>query len=132
MAVIAVTPLYLSNSTLKIGADNYEAAVSSVKVTPNVTTAQFRGLTPSAVYKKAVTDWTCEVEFVQDWKTAGSLSNYLLANANNTVTAVFVPDVGGPSVTVSIVLTPPEIGGAVGEFATTSVQMGVNGVPTVA
>lgn len=132
MGTVIPVPLYMSNATLKIGADNYEAAVNSVTVTPNTSTAVFKGLTPTAIYKASdAPDWTAEVQFVQDWETPGSLSNYLLAHAGETVAAEFVPDVGGASVDLSIVLAPPSIGGAVGAFSTTTVQMGVNGQPVV-
>lgn len=133
MANIIPVPLYMSNATLKIAADNYEAAVNSVTLTPTVNTASFRGLTPSAIYKRTdAPDWALEVQFVQDWETPGSLSNYLLQHAGETVTVVFEPDVDGPSITVSAVLVPPTIGGAVGAFATTTVTMGVNGQPALA
>lgn len=130
MAIVNPVPLYMSNSTLKIAADNYEAAVNSVTITPTTNTTTFKGLTPTAVFKRNdAPDWTAEVQHVQDWETPTSLSNYLLAHAGETVEMVFEPDAGGPSVIVEVVLAPPSIGGAVGAFATSTVSMGVNGQP---
>lgn len=133
MANITPVPLYMSNATLKVAADNYEAAVSSVTFTPSTSVATFKGLTPTAVFKHASSsEWVCEVAFVQDWATAGSLSNYLFEHEGETVSVDFEPEAGGPTITASVVIVPGSIGGAVDAFATSSVQLGVNGKPTIA
>lgn len=132
MAVITPVPLYISNATLKVASDNYEAAVSSVTLTPSTDVATFKGLTPAAVFKRSSNaEWVCEIVYAQDWKTAGSLSNYLLNHAGETAAVTFVPDVGGPTISVTVVLAPGAIGGAVDSYATATVSLGVNGQPTV-
>lgn len=132
MAVVAAVPLFMSNATLKIDADNYEAAVNSVTLTPSNNTATFKGLTPTAIYKRTGnSEWVCEIQFVQDWATVGSLANYLFTNEGLTKTMVFVPLLAGKTVTAQVTIVPGSIGGAVDGFATSTVQLLVSGKPVL-
>ena len=127
MATIAVKPLVLKDVLLKIGADNYEQHVSSVKFVPASSTVQWQGLTPDASFSDvAAPTYTCVLEFVQDWETANSLSRYLWDNQGTTKAAEFVPikGVGKLKVGANLVIVPGAIGGAVNTFATDSVTLG--------
>lgn len=135
MATIAVTPFLLTNCTMKIGADNYEAAISSAEFVPTASAVNWKGLTPAAVFTFATTaTWMCNLTFAQDWKLATSLSNYLHTNEGTTVAVEFIPKVGTgeKKVTASLVITPGAIGGPVDSVAVATVALGVLGKPVLA
>lgn len=130
MASIAIKPFVLKDTLLKIGADNYEAHVSTVQFDPNSSIVRWRGMTPTAVFSDATTaDWTCALGYAQDWATASSLSAYLLANEGKTVTADFYPVKGGNGFRADLVITPGSIGGAGDSVAAATVTLAVKGKP---
>ena len=128
MTTVPVDPFVLKDALLKIGADNYEAAVSEVRFTPSSSTQTFKGIAPnSSKTDSSLASWTCTIAFAQDWDEPASLSNKLLADEGATVAAEFVPRNGAPGATkftANITLVAPEIGGAVDAFATSSVTCG--------
>jgi len=138
MAKIAVAPFVLRDCVLNIkdGATDvgdFEASVSKVEITPNVSVQSWQGLTPTATFQDvAAPIWTCNIDFAQDYATVGSLASYLLANVGKKVTGKFTPKAGGKSATVTITCLPGGIGGGVGAFATTSVALPVDGQPAIA
>lgn len=132
MSVIAVKPIVLKDCKLKIDADNYEAHVSSVTVTPTVNTQTWKGLTPSAVKTdSSAPSWVASLEYAQDWETTDSLARYLFEHQGETVTALFQPQQGSalPEFTLDLVIAPGPIGGSIDTFATGSVNLGVDGQP---
>lgn len=140
MAKIAVKPFVLKDCTVTIkdgatAVGDYEAHVSKVSLDPNTPTQTWKGLTPSAVFvDSATSEWTCSVEYAQDFETANSFASYLLANPGKSVTMEFTPKNGGTAkkATATVILVPGSIGGTVGAFATASVALPVVGQPTVA
>ncbi|WP_157001433.1 hypothetical protein [Agromyces laixinhei] len=126
MAQIAVNPLVLKDVVLSFGADSYEKHVSGVTFTPSSSTITWQGLTPDAKFTDVTAaDWACQLDYVQDWDTADSLSQYLYENEGTEVAATFKPRSGsGPSFTAELVITPGAIGGVVNSYATTSVTLG--------
>lgn len=130
MTVIAVKPTVLKDAILKVGADNYEAHVSTCQFDPNSSIVRWKGMTPAAVFTDATTaDWTCTLGYAQDWATASSLSSYLLANEGKTVSADFYPVRGGDGFRADLVVTPGSIGGPVDGVAAASVTLAVKGRP---
>ena len=126
MAQIAVSPLSLKDMVLLIGTDSYEKHVSKVQLVPSVTKKTWRGGTPDAVFTDVSTaTWECQIDYVQDWETASSLSQYLLDNEGLTKAAVFTPANGvGKQFAVNLVITPGAVGGTIGDYGTTSVSLG--------
>lgn len=126
MATINVSPLVLKDVTLTIGTNGYEKHVSSVTFTPKASTISWQGLSPSAKFTDvSAAEWTCVLEYVQDWDTTNSLSKYLFANEGTTVAATFKPkSAGTPSFAANLVITPGAIGGKVNAYATTTVTLG--------
>lgn len=126
MASIAVVPLVLKDVTLTLGANGYEKHVSSVTFTPKASTISWQGLSPSSKYTDVTSaEWTCVLEYVQDWETTNSLAKYLFANEGSTVAATFKPkSAGSPSFAANLTITPGAIGGKVNAYATTSVTLG--------
>lgn len=126
MVSIAVAPLVMKDVTLTIGSNGYEKHVSSVTFTPKASTISWQGLTPSAKFTDVTAaEWTCVIEFVQDWETTNSLSKYLFANEGSSVSATFKPkQAGAPSFAANLSITPGAIGGKVNAYATTQVTLG--------
>lgn len=132
MAAVAVTPFVLNDVTLKVDADNFEAALSAVEFVPSSSIVTFKGMTPTSVHTLGTTaTWTCNLTFAQDWETVGSLSQYLLANEGNAVVAEFYPKAGGTGFTATIIVTPGAIGGPGDAIAVATVSLGVSGKPAV-
>lgn len=131
MASVGVKPSIFKNYKIKIGADNYEAAVSSFKFTPSGGIQTWKGGTPAAVFTDVVNPtWTCDLKVAQDWETTGSLAQYLLANQGKTVAVEFFPLATGPKFAASITLTAPEIGGDIDAWGESTVQCAVQGQPS--
>jgi len=123
MVNVIPKPLFLTDTLMQIAADNYEAGLTAVLFTPPAP-VKFTGMTPTAVFSQLPAEWTCQIDYVQDWDSAGSLSQYLLDNVGKQVTAVFTPKKGtGKKFTATITILPGPIGGTGGAFATASVTL---------
>lgn len=140
MAKIAVAPFVLRDCVLNIkdGATDigdFEAHVSKAQIDPNTSVQTWKGLTPTSVHQDiASPEWTLNLDFAQDFSTANSLSQYLLANVGKKVIVALTPKVGvgAKKATMTVTLLPGSIGGGVGAFATASVALPVDGQPVVA
>lgn len=126
MPSIASSPLVLKDVTITLGANGYEKHVSSVTLTPKSSTISWQGLTPSASFTDITSpEWTVELEYIQDWDTANSLSKYLFASAGTSVIAVFKPKAANtPTFTSTVTLASGPIGGQVNKYATSKVTLG--------
>jgi hypothetical protein len=130
MTNIAPVPFTIGNCKLTIEDDDYEASVSAAELVPTVPSASFKGLTPAAVYNlSGVPTWVLNLTLAQDWATAESLSNMLLANQGQTKDIVLTPLAGGPGFAVTAILVPTNIGGAGDATAVSQVSLPVNGQP---
>lgn len=127
MSTIAVAPLVLKDYTVKVAADNYEKAVSAVSFTPPSPQVEtWVGPEGSEHTDETVSGpWKCQIDYVQDWETAGSFSIYLLENDGETVTMEFVPTAGTgkPKFTSSVIVRSGPIGGTTRKHATGSVTL---------
>lgn len=126
MAEIDVNPFLLADFILSVDGDDYAAASSTIELAPSTTVVTFKGLKPTSIHKRAVTDWTCNLTFAQDWVNTDSLSNFLFAHQGETVEACTVkPQSGvGPSFTVDLSIAAGSIGGAVDSTAVSTVALG--------
>lgn len=130
MPAVTVDPLFIKDVLFSVALDSYEKAISSVAFMPSSSVQTFTALSPGAVYTDAApATWTCELTYIQDWETPGSLSNYLLEHEGEAVAAVFEPKSGGTSFAATLIITPGQIGGAVGSPTTATVTLGVVGAP---
>jgi hypothetical protein len=139
MAQIAVVPVVLKDYRFTVGADNYEKHINLMRLVPNTSQPKqtWQGGTPSTTFTDTgtpVTDWTLELNYAQDWETANSLSNYLMANAGTTKVAKLQPvsGVGKKTFTVTVTIVPGPIGGNINEYAAATVSMSVTGQPASA
>jgi len=124
MATIAASPFVLRNVLLTIGTDNYEAHVSQVEFVPTASSVSWTGLANNTVTSTTTATWVANLSFAQDWVTANSLSQYLLANEGEVVEVTFKPADGGPSFTSDVTIAPGGIGGTAGAFAVGTVALG--------
>ncbi|SMQ73471.1 IPT/TIG domain-containing protein [Agreia sp. VKM Ac-1783] len=130
MANIAVKPRVFKNYGLKIDADNYEAHVSAVSLDPAVSTQTWKGAAPGAVFTDMGDPvWTAGLSYAQDWETPNSLSAYLLANVGKKKLIDFYPLASGPKFTVTGLIVPGSVGGAIDAFGQSTVTLGVDGQP---
>lgn len=108
---LTATPV--KNTRLKIGTHNYELHANNVKWTPKTTTTQWLGGTPDArIDDVDVTGHDCAITLAHDYQNPDSLYNFLLANAGQKAVIEWKPDPAGAfTVTASITLVAPEIGG---------------------
>lgn len=135
MTVLTVSPLVLKEVDLLIGsgtADDFGAHVSAVTFTPSGSTVTWNGLKKNSFTDATVPTWTCNLEYVQDWASANSLSRYLYAHEGEHLPVTFKPTHGaGPSFTGTVIVTSGAIGGAVNAAATASVTLGMEDRPTL-
>jgi len=131
MAVIGGSPFKITDATLMLGADNYEALISSAELVPTSTSSTFKAIDGSNYTFAGKSAWVLNITFAQDWVTPGSLSNKLFADEGITVNAVVTPLDGGPGFSVDVTLVAPNVGGAADADAVSSVTLGVNGKPVI-
>lgn len=130
MALVPLTNPYSMNAAqLSIDVDDFTAAVSQVQFDPAVQTTRWRGIGGNVISGQSVAEWTCQLGIAQDLAPLGLL-RYLLDHEGETKQAVLVPEDGGPSITVELVIAPATIGGTAGaDLTTSSVSLAVNGKP---
>lgn len=125
MGKIAVAPLVLKKYVFSIAADSYEAAIDSASFTPTASQITWTGGDGASYSDQTAATWALALNYVQDWVTVNSLSQYLHANEGLSKTVTFRPQDGvGPSFTAQVSITPGSIGGAVNTFATATVTLG--------
>lgn len=130
MPLVPLTSPYSMNAAqLSIDVDDFTAAVSQVQFDPAVQVARWRGIGGNVISGQSVAEWTCQLGIAQDLAPTGLL-RYLLEHAGEVKSAVLLPESGGPSVTVSLIIAPATIGGTAGaDLTTSSVSLACNGAP---
>ncbi len=136
---IVPDPITIKDAVLTLslnGTDvyDYKAAVAKARLAPTVSVSTFTGIGGQKVVSLDDVAWALEVDYPQDWATANSLSQFLLANAGKTATAVLTPKAGGTpkTATVTVLLVPGGIGGTYGQRADESVSLPCTTAPVVA
>ena len=130
MATLEVQPLVLKDVELIIGADaatgdDFRKHASGVTFTPTSSQQTWTGLGGNTHTDAAVPTWAVQIDYVQDWDSADSLSRFLFENSGETMEMEFRPRSGsGPSFTANVTIVPGAIGGQVNSYATTSVTLG--------
>lgn len=124
---------YVVNSmTLKIGATQYETAVTSIEEVPNVPLQTATMANGDILTDVGPVSWTLKVEANVDVAPASLWRILTAAVAGATATYEFVPDVtGNPTVkrTGTVVLIPPGGKFTPGSFASFTVNLPIIGQP---
>jgi hypothetical protein len=135
---MAVSTLTVGAGTFTIGAagalQNFSSQVTSIKLTSSTDTGDsIYVLSGESVAGDYSESYTIEGTMLQDFGTAGSKIEWLLANSGTTQVFEFVPNtVKAKKITGSLVVTPPaEIGGDVKQIASTDFSFNVVGKPTI-
>lgn len=112
MANIDAAPRLIKNLFMSVDGDNHAAVVTDVHAT-SPAAVEIIGGTDEAVYADVPSGGRrLVVAGIQDWETADSLCNYLLANEGEEATVIFSPrQAGGAFFQVDVVLSAPPIGG---------------------
>jgi hypothetical protein len=133
MPAIAAQPFLMTDVSLTIGTDTYEAACTKVLLVPNVPVVKWRGLTPSSRFTFVKDpEWTAQIQFAQDFASASSLSKYLHTTPPGTKVAfTFDPIAGGATITAEILVIPAQIGGDIDTVPEAPVTFEVVGQPTI-
>lgn len=129
-----VSPFVLKDVDFVVETDDFSAHINSARLTPTTQARTWKGLSPEASFsEQTAPEWTCTIKLAQDWDNANSLANYLFAHAGEEVDVTFKPRRAGTSTfTVTLTLTPPEIGGDIDSWAEATVALGVKGKPVKA
>jgi hypothetical protein len=129
MPNIAVKPLYLKDAAFSAKLDetttnNYEAAISGVTFTPTSSAASWTGIGGNSFTEQATPTWVAGIDYVQDWESEDSFSNFLMDHAGETLPCTFTPKRGGRPVDANLSIVPGPIGGAGQAYATATVSLG--------
>jgi hypothetical protein len=123
VAVIGLQPITLKNATFMVAEDDFTAAITQAVFVPQVIWSWADALCGGSVPLYERVRWVCQVGYVQDFETAGSLSRYLIEHAAQTRTVVFAPVAGGPAVQADVMIVPGPLGGVPNQHLTGSVTM---------
>lgn len=126
---IAVKPLYLKNAQFAAKLDEnteneYQAAISGVTFTPTSSAASWTGIGGNSFTEQATPTWVAGIDYVQDWDSPDSFSNFLMEHSGETLPCTFTPRKGGRPLEANLSIVPGPIGGAGQAYATASVSLG--------
>ena len=127
-----VNAAFFPAGTLLIGTDGYKAAITSAELVPTTPTEVLRDIGGGATNISGPPEWTLNLKFAQDLKTANSLSQYLIANQGSKKTIVYTPQTGGKGFTITALILAAKVGGAGGSAAKSDITMPCDGQPTIA
>ncbi len=126
MSEIAAAPRLVKHVKLTCGTDSFSKHVNNVQFTPSSSLQTWQGGTPDAVFSDQTNPtYVLDLTLVQDWETANSLCNYLLEHEGETAEIEYMPHADGKvSFIADVLLVAPTIGGPVGTYNESTVQMG--------
>lgn len=130
MTLIPLTsPVALKTAQFLVEADDFADHVSQVQLDPSTSATSWRSINGKVRRDQNTAEWSCTVGLAQDMDPDGLL-RYLLDNEGQTKTVEFVPEDGGPSILVDLVIAPATIGGSAdGNILASSVSLAVDGRP---
>lgn len=116
MAVKANAAYYGGAGKLEVGTpttrDEYTAAITSCALVPSVPKTQTTDIGGGVTPVVGTPSWMAEIEYNQDWKTAGSLSQQLIAWHGLVKSFKYTPAAGGQVVTFDAMVEIGRIGGS--------------------
>jgi hypothetical protein len=121
---MAFQPIILGQSAITIDGDAFEGQVSGAVFTPSASQINWTAINGSSYGFTTPSTWVLELTFAQDWNYADALSRYLHENEGDSVSVVFEPVDGQPSVTATVQIAPGAIGGDTTAVASSTVTLG--------
>lgn len=127
MATIEADPRVVKNIRVKIGDDNYELHVQSVKFARTVPKpVTYQGGTPDAQYSgsSSSSDHAVKIKIPHDYENADSAYNFFRGNEGATAVLEYKPDADGAyTETATITIVAPDPGGDYGAFHESELTM---------
>lgn len=132
MAAISPNPFMMQDVILTLGANSYEATVSSATLTPANSTTTWKGLKKGSTFTFAsFATWSLDLDYAQDFTALTTLSNYAFDHEGEDIAFELRPKGTGTSgFSGTCILSPGAIGGAVDGVATATASFPVKGKPT--
>ncbi len=125
---IPAAPYFMYDVTVKLGADTYEEALTSVKFTPTTPKVTFKGLAKNSKTFVGTPTWVSALTFAQDLASAASLHKLLHSTAPGTpIVLELIATETGEKVRATILVEPGELGGDVETVPTSAVTLAVDG-----
>lgn len=123
----------LKDTVCTFDGTDYANQLSKIRFVPDTPMQQMRTLVPDGVVSDVDSAvWTLELSGQQDMVSAQGFARYLNDNAGSTVTVVYTPKPGGPSMTAEVLLMAVPFGGEQGAWVTFDVTLPVTGQPAIA
>lgn len=117
--------------TISIGTDSYKAAITSAVLTPTTPTEVIRDIGGGITTVAGFPEWALGINYMQDLKTASSLSQYLITNQGQKKPIVYTPQAGGKGFTVTVLIVAGPVGGDSKSAAKADVTLLCDGQPTI-
>lgn len=131
MPAIAADLYAMNNAELTLGTDTFEDAVNRAEFVPTYTNPTFDTINGKTHVVGDTPSWVLNLNLAKDFKTAGSLANYLAANDGEKVTAV-LKDGGGKQMTATVLLRAVGFGGTAKQVNAADVTLPCDGAPVLA
>jgi hypothetical protein len=120
----------IKDTVFEVDGTDYANQCDKIRFVPDTPTQTKRTLVPDGVIQDVDSPvWTLEIAGIQDHVAGQGLAAYLNANAGNTLTVVYTPKPGGPTVTAEVLAKSVPFGGDQGAWAVVDVELPVNGQP---
>lgn len=124
-------PFTIRNAALTLGTYKFPSAVGACEVTPS-----YQNITYPTVDggNKPIADdgaWVLSISYGQDHITLNALTRYLLEHDGEYVPFEYTPQAGGQGYSGTVLCRAGAIGGPARQHATSSVQLPLDGQPTV-
>lgn len=133
---LTTKPFVLRSVLFQIDTTEYQCEVSNVTFTPTTSTQEYAVLCPNGSgTDMGATTWVMTVEGYGIYEKT-SLLDFMFTNQGSTATVTYqpkgaTPGVDNPTITATVTVPPPGLGGTVNEFSTFSVEFPVQGAPTM-
>lgn len=130
-SVMYDNPFAINDADLTLGTNQFPNAIGACTLTPSYTNTMYPTIDGG---EKPIGDnasWILQIDYGQDHITANALTLYLLEHDGEIVDFEYTPQGGGQGYSGSVLCRAGAIGGTAKTHATSSVQLPVDGQPTV-
>ncbi|WP_248242979.1 hypothetical protein [Microbacterium kunmingense] len=132
MPLIANAAYFGTTGKLEVGTDEYTTSVTSCALVPNTPKAQTTDIGGGVTSFVGAAQWSAQITFKQDWSTANSLSQQLIAWHGTPKIFKYTPNAGGKVVTFTVIAEAAQVGGGANSIHEATVTLQIVGQPTFA
>lgn len=130
MSAIAADLYAMTDAVLTLGTDTFEDAVNRAEFVPSYTNPTFDSINGKTHVVGDAATWVLNLSLGKDFKTTGSLANYLAEHDGEKVTAV-LEDGGGKQMSATVLIRAVGFGGTAKQVPTADVTLPVSGTAPV-